>query len=225
MPPLKALDLFCCCGGASKGLTDAGFEVTGVDITDGHEYPYEFVQSDVFKLGNEFLQQFDLIWASPPCQAYVLSNRNKDTGHPALIPQTRALLKRVGRPFIIENVKGAPIREDAMLCGEMFGLKVLRHRYFEVEGFTVLQPKHDVHRLSVKDGTATALWSGGIKPGMWGNRKKMQEYIRLRKYKLPPFDIKRWQEAVGIDWVTKKDHLSQAIPPKYSEYLGRYFKG
>jgi DNA (cytosine-5)-methyltransferase 1 len=111
-----------------------------------------------------------------------------------------------------------------MLCGEMFGLKVLRHRYFEVEGFSVLQPPHRPHKLSVKDGTAIALYSGGVNPGMWGNKERQVQYRKERKYKLPPFDLKRWQEAVGVDWVNKKDHLSQAIPPKYSEYLGHYFK-
>lgn len=204
------------------GLEDVGFDVTGVDITNDHEYPFDFKHSDVFDLDLDWMRQFDLIWASPPCQFYVLSNRNKETDHPDLIPRTRALLQKVGKPFIIENVKGAPIRNDAMLCGEMFGLKILRHRYFEVEGFTVLQPKHEPHVLSVKEGTAIALYSGGVNPGMWGNKQRQIEYRQERKYKLPPFDLKRWQEAVGIDWVTKKDHLSQAIPPKYSSYLGYY---
>ncbi len=220
---MKVLDLFCCCGGASKGLASAGFEVTGVDITDDHQYPYDFIHSDVFKLGNDFLEQFDLIWASPPCQFYIPTNKHKRTGHPDLIPATREKLLRTGKPFIIENVHGAPIRNDVMLCGEMFGLKVLRHRYFEIEGFTTLQPKHEPHKLSVKDGSAIALYSGGINPGMWGNKKRQVEYRKIRKERLPPFDLKRWQEAVGIDWIDKKDHLSQAIPPKYSQYIGNYF--
>ena len=48
--------------------------------------------------------------------------------------------------FCIENVAGAPIRHDLMLCGEMFGLKVIRHRYFEIHGFSVAQPEHIKHR-------------------------------------------------------------------------------
>jgi site-specific DNA-cytosine methylase len=51
----RALDLFCCAGGASMGLARAGFIVTGVDVEEQSEYP---------------LDGFDFIWASPPCQAF-----------------------------------------------------------------------------------------------------------------------------------------------------------
>ena len=51
---LKALDLFCCAGGASDGLVEAGFEVTGIDITEQPEYPYKFIKGDATKLSLEF---------------------------------------------------------------------------------------------------------------------------------------------------------------------------
>ena len=87
---MKVLDLFCCCGGAAKGLSDAGFEVTGVDITDNHEYPYDFVHSNVFDLDPDWIAQFDLIWASPPCQAYSWGTRKGRTEKfPDLVDRTR----------------------------------------------------------------------------------------------------------------------------------------
>lgn len=231
---MKALDLFCCCGGASQGLQQAGFEVTGVDITDNHQYPFDFIHSDVFDLKPEFFAKFDFIWASPPCQAYIPTNKWRNHNHPELIPKTREMLLKTGKPFVIENVIGAPVRKDIMLCGEMFGLRVIRHRLFEVNGFTILQPPHVKHKLSVMNDSAVALYSGGINPGFWGNKKRQQEFRKKRKDSYYAcvaghggngysFKLEDWQKAIGIDWVTKKEHLTQAIPPKYSNYIGSFF--
>jgi DNA (cytosine-5)-methyltransferase 1 len=232
---LKLLDLFCCCGGISKGFHDKGWECTGVDIKDGHQYPYKFIQSDVFDLPLDFLQQFDLIHASPPCQAYSYATkgaRNRGKEYVNLLPKTRELLNKTGKPYIIENVPGAPLRKDLVLCGEMFGLRVIRHRYFEIFGFTALQPKHEKHKLSVMNHTAEGVFTGGINPGFWGDKKKQQEYRKRRKsyyYQVAghggdsyDFKLENWKTAMGIDWVSKKDHLTQMIPPKYSEYIASF---
>ena len=76
----KSLDLFCGAGGASKGLADAGFEVTGIDIIYQSFHPanliesvsgkYKFLQRDVMMLTVDFFRQFDFIWASPPCPTH-----------------------------------------------------------------------------------------------------------------------------------------------------------
>ena len=226
---MKILDLFCCCGGSSKGLSEHG-QVTGVDITDNHQYPYDFIHSDVFDLRPDFFEKFDFIWASPPCQHYIPTNKWRGNKYPDLISKTRELLHKTGKPFVIENVQGAPIRKDLRLCGEMFGLRVIRHRLFEIEGFPIIQPKHEKHKLSVMNGTAIGCWSGGVKPGFWGNKEKQREFVKKRKDSYYAcvsghggngfsFKLKDWQDAMGIDWVTKKEHLTQMIPPAYARYI------
>src|SRR3990167_28936 len=145
---LRALDLFCGAGGATKGLQQAGFHVTGVDIKFQPRYCGDmFVQADA--LNPPFnLSDFDFIWASPPCQAYSqLTPREHRAKHPDLIEPTRKMLVNSGRPFVIENVPSAKYKLDnpMMLCGSMFGLKIQRHRFFEMYGFFALQPQcqHD----------------------------------------------------------------------------------
>jgi DNA (cytosine-5)-methyltransferase 1 len=163
---MKALDLFCCAGGASMGLHRAGFDVTGVDIRRQPKYPFRFIQGDALRPPVD-LRSFDFIWASPPCQfATVLRNLQR-TQHgpkeyPNLIPQTRAMLQASGVPFAIENVESAPLGENGfliMLCGSMFGLQtpdgaaeLRRHRLFETSFSIPLRPccQHGVtERLSV----------------------------------------------------------------------------
>ena len=129
---MKALDLFCCGGGASMGLHHAGFEVVGVDIEPQPHYPFEFHQADALTYP---LDGFDLIWASPPCQDFSAYGRRPD--HVAergnLIPAMRERLQASGTHYIIENVPGAmgQLRRRVMLCGSSFGLDVRRHRLFE----------------------------------------------------------------------------------------------
>ncbi len=139
----KALDLFCGAGGATKGLQMAGFHVTGVDINPQPRYVGDcFRIADALRYLAEMGHLFDLIWAGPICQGYTLMNNRypeQRGAHERLIPETRAALESCGRPFVIENVIGSPIRRMVKLCGTMFGLGVVRHRLFE-SNFVILQP-------------------------------------------------------------------------------------
>jgi DNA (cytosine-5)-methyltransferase 1 len=102
-----------------------------------------------------------------------------------------------------------------MLCGEMFGLKVIRHRYFEAEGFEVAQPEHVKHRGMVKDGYyVTVAGNGGDYAG--------HNFCKLND--LPgATQLETWQYAMGIDWICNKNTLREAVPPAYSEYIFRQF--
>src|SRR5690242_19044857 len=138
----RALDLFCCAGGVTKGLQKAGFYVVGVDLNPQAAYcGDEFIHADALTVD---LNGFDFIWASPPCQAYTgmqrINTRAPNRDHPRLIGPIRDRLKASGTLYTIENVPGAPLIDPVMLCGSMFGLKVRRHRFFE-SNFTMLAPK------------------------------------------------------------------------------------
>lgn len=202
---MKALDLFCCAGGASEGLALAGFDVQGVDREDQPEYRHCFTQADVLSLVPSFLRQFDLVWASPPCQGFTAYKRRP--GHVApmanLIPQTRDLLRAAGVPYIIENVPGAPLESPVTLCGSMFGLDVQRHRNFETS-FAVTPPpcRHDV-------------WTPRFPPAT--NRTNLRKTVEVGVWRIP---LETQRKAMGIDWMSL-EKLSQAIPPAYAEWLGR----
>ena len=117
----RCLDLFCGAGGAGMGLHRAGFEVVGVDINPQPYYPFTFRQGDALDAD---LEGFDLVWASPPCQAYTEMQRmhKNSAAHKDLVAPMRAKLQAWGGLWIMENVAGSPLRESLMLCGSMFGL-------------------------------------------------------------------------------------------------------
>jgi hypothetical protein len=217
------LDLYCGAGGAAVGYHRAGFEVIGVDIAPQPNYPFEFRQLDALQKLEQILWlkridptggagQFAMIHASPPCQHYTtlargtnLATRDK---HPNLIPPTRELLDQIGLPYVLENVPPAPLRKDVVLCGLQFGLKVFRHRVFELDGCKaepLAHPPHKGHRVAgwrhgeKFDGDMFAVYGDG------GGKGSLED----------------WQRAMGIDWMTERLELAESIPPAYTEYIGR----
>lgn len=200
----RALDLFCCAGGATRGLQEAGYHVTGVDIRPQPRYVGDcFVQADAMGLDWE---GYDLIWASPPCQRYSrLTSERTRHEHPDLLPEVLKRLRAQSTPYITENVEGTQhlMRSPVFLCGTMFGLNIWRHRWFEIGNasvFFLLPPcNHQGHPVLI---------SGR---GMLGV---------CRRGKRPPEPLKAVKmAAIGIDWMITKE-LDEAIPPAYSRFLG-----
>ncbi|MCM1939912.1 DNA methylase [Streptomyces sp. G3] len=213
------LDLFSCAGGAGTGYARAGFTVRGCDIADRPNYPFAYHRGDALEYLDRLIttgeiERYAFVHASPPCQhgcsLTVGTNRSQGWGraHVDLVAPTRELLDATGLPYVIEQPNGrAEIRKDLTLCGEMFGLGVIRHRNFEAGGWTVPQPAHVPHRGRVRgyrhgqyfDGPYVAAYgNGGGKPS-----------------------IPELQAAMGITWTDVREELTEAIPPAYTEHIGR----
>lgn len=199
MRKLRALDLFCCAGGASMGLHRVGFEVVGVDIRPQPHYPFEFHQADALTFP---LDGFDFIWASPPCQAHSKTRAIHGKDYPDLIPQTRERLEASGVEWAMENVPGAPLRNPVVLCGTMFGLKVIRHRHFETSYPIMFVPQCGRHGPT---NSHRGYSTGAEFITVAGNNYRRVEGAA----------------AMGVDWYVPRAELSQAIPPAYSEFIGR----
>ena len=198
----KIADLFAGAGGGGVGYHRAGFKVTGVDVVFQENYPYKFIHSDVAWVD---LSGYDAIHASPPCQNYCWSTtkaRNQGKTYPDLIDATRKLLIAAGKPYVIENVVGAPLREPTYLEGTMFGLGVIRRRCFETNWW-LPQPMYIPRKGTVKDRTYCSVAGNG---GDGSNR------------------VADWKDAMRIYWMTLEE-IKQAIPPAYTEYIGEYLKG
>jgi DNA (cytosine-5)-methyltransferase 1 len=200
----RLLDLFCGAGGAAMGYHRAGFDVVGVDIKPQPRYPFEFHQGDAMTWP---LDGYDAIHASPPCQAYTvasLQQRMAGKEYPDLVSATRARLTSAGVPWVIENVPGAPVRPDFKLCGCMFDLPQLkRERWFETSwhAFDLRQPCQHKGPIITVTGTGGGNWNSFKLFGRWPS-------------------VADWRRSMGIDWMTQRE-LSQAIPPPYTEHIGR----
>jgi len=212
MPKPRLLDLFCCAGGASMGFTQAGFEVVGVDINPQPRYPFEFIQADALELDRSFVESFDAIHASPPCQSYSNLAKRTGMGHkwPRLVDPVRELLISTGKPYSIENVVGAPLVDPIILCGTMFPeLRVIRHRLFE-SNMEIAVPPHGKHPLC---------HTLDKRKSHYGKTDEMKDFVSVNGG--GNCSIGAAQDAMGIDWMTKKE-INESIPPAYTELVGRY---
>lgn len=200
------------------GYFRAGFtEIVGVDIKPQPRYPFDFIRADWTILSEPWRWlDADFIHASPPCQAYsdlAKRNRNADK-HPRFIDALRDMLDATNRPWVIENVEGAPLFEPLILCGTMFpDLRVLRHRLFEFS-YSILEhgkpaaPDHPKHPL------------------VYTRDKRKAHYGKLSEWNSPVSvngggncTVAAARNAMGIDWMTKAG-LNEAVPPAYTQWIG-----
>jgi DNA (cytosine-5)-methyltransferase 1 len=205
--------LFCGAGGAGVGYSRAGFEVVGVDLVD-RNYPLEFHMADATTFS---FDGFDAIHASPPCQAHTtMSNKHRGKGtsvrtdsHVDLIPLIRARLEDSGLPWVIENVVGAAkgMRDPIKLTGGMFGLRVHRPRLFE-SNFLMLAPsapkiRRDTVGVFGKHPDGRRLWTR-----VDGSTQRAAKGVAEAR------------DLMGMPWADWRG-CAEAIPPCYTEYVGR----
>ena len=236
MKPI-VLDICCRKGGATVGYQRAGFHVIGVDIEPQPGYPGdEFFQMNgldvLHALGisggylfSEALRGYvrpALIHQSWPCQegnTATAGNRARgivDT-HEQFIPRARELSDRIGIPYAIEQPTSSRkdlIRRDLTLCmdtfkGELPPPWVQKHRSFELSGFTVAQPPHAKHVGYVRGWRHGVVREGPYVAG-YGKGGGKATAAELR-------------HAMGIDWMTDRFDLCEAIPPAYTQYIGEQF--
>lgn len=235
----RLLDLFAGAGGAAMGYHRAGFDVVGVDINPQPRYPFEFKQMDamdtlrgasqmVTNFGTSGLD-FDAIHASPPCQAYSVTRHSHGKTHPELVEPVRELLQEIGLPWVMENVPGAPMTNYVELCGASFELEATdddgaplvlrRHRLFETSFMVWSPPPCECARYR-----NAGVMVGGVYGAGPSNRSKSpwKGSDRRRGGYTPKQHVRA--ELMGIEWMTQAE-LSQAIPPAYTEWVGRQLLG
>ncbi|GAS95495.1 Gp30 [Mycolicibacterium canariasense] len=211
MKPLL-LDLFCGAGGAAAGYHRAGFDVVGVDINPQPNYPFTFIQGDASHFLSAWCRgsliaahqlPFAAVHASPPCQRYSAMSKCRPeiaNKYPDLVDPVRELLLETGLPYVIENVPGAPLRNPVMLCGQMFGQELYRHRLFE-SNVPITAPQHPKHVIPASK-------AGHWKPGT---------IMSISGHVSP---IAKAREVMGIEWMSREE-LAESIPPSYTQWVGK----
>ncbi|HEY4152879.1 MAG TPA: hypothetical protein VGM38_06120, partial [Pseudolysinimonas sp.] len=168
----------------------------------------EFHQADALDYLEKHGHEFDAIHASPPCHDHsALHSVTGDDGSGWLLGATRELLVSIGRPWVIENVAGSALPNSLRLCGTQFGLRahskqrgevwLRRHRLFESSTFLMAPGEHSCSGRQI---------IGVYGHGDGGGRGWKGSFVDR-------------QAAMGIDWM-RREELSQAIPPAYTEWIG-----
>ncbi|MGW8357369.1 DNA methylase [Streptomyces wedmorensis] len=203
----RLLDACCCAGGASMGYHRAGFDVVGIDIAPRPNYPFPFIQGNAITYIRQHGHEYDAIHASWPCQhdAAITKGTNahlRDT-YADLYDEGRDAMLATGRPWVIETTRARP---DVVLCAAQFGLATLRHRKFEVHGWTPMAMPHTPHKGRVR--------------GHRHGKKYEGRYVACYGKGGGKATVPEMQQALGIDWTDVHEELTEAIPPAYTQFLG-----
>jgi DNA (cytosine-5)-methyltransferase 1 len=217
---IKLLDLFCGTGGCSRGYELAArelglhIEITGIDSVVQPRYPYNFINADAVKFMRMHWKSFTHIHASPPCQKFSRSTsgkRKKGFEYIDLLTPVADFLESCPVESVIENVMPAPLRADVILNGQMFGLKVIRARKFQLNNWFMMRPgSPGIRKGATLTGDLMTVVSGGSYEH--GGPHKFDHIPGRRK-------VDKMKYAMGIDWMNQVE-LGQAIPPAYTKYIG-----
>jgi len=208
---VKLLDLYSGAGMASDGYKNAGFEIAGIDINLQPNYPYHFTQGDALEvLESDLPETFDIIHASPPCQAHTRAKHLRiaqggDSKYEDFLTPTLEILNRKWshKVWIVENVPGSPGMEKAVIhCGSSYDLQVRRHRLF-------------LSNIKISGSTCNHKKQG--RP--WGVYHVMKDSIP--KGGRTVTSLKHGLEAMGIQREIPWHSLKEGIPPKYTENIGK----
>ncbi len=243
----RLLDLYCGAGGASAGYVRAGWDVVGVDADPRAlaSYPFPCVLANVWDVllgcdlvadfllpptrdvdldddGRLTLDEFDAIHASPPCQEYSITRNDHEREYPRDVEPLVDWLTTnwYARPWVIENVVGAPMPGALLLCGSEFGLSAV-----DVDGRELRLRRHRLFLSNVplvRRGVCSCAEDrrqnriGGVYGG--GSPDRSRDNPRKSRGGYTP-ELGVRYDLMGIDWMNV-DQLSEAIPPVYTEHVG-----
>lgn len=221
----RLLDLFACAGVGGDGYASAGFDVTAVDMDPRplKHNPHNPIHADALEVLRDraFVESFDVIHASPPCQAYSITKHTHSTEHPDLLGPVLELLRTYDVPWIVENVPGAPMPGALVLCGSEFGLSA----YDPATESTVTLKRHRLFLASFDlwgagGCTCAADRAAGRIAGVYGGGSTDQHHARhvRRGGYTPAPDVAR--ELLGVTRPVPWKYLTQCIPPAYTRHLG-----
>lgn len=229
------LDLFCCEGGASVGYSRAGFDVIGVELDPAplRRYPFPWINADALGvlralIAGDVLTTSDggvldlgmvaVIAASPPCQAYSQTRHTHSVEHARLVEPVRELLRATGKPYVIENVVGAPLLDPLRLCGSEFGLSA----FDEHVGGRVRLERHRLFESNVYlHGAGGCRHDKRVQvAGVYGaGNSDLARAKNVRHGGYVPGDKRVRAALLGADWMTNHGQ-QQSIPPAYTEFIG-----
>jgi DNA (cytosine-5)-methyltransferase 1 len=224
---MRVLDGCCGAGGAARGYASAGLLVFGIDNRPELEADYlksgaaGFLCADILAaLAAPWVRNADFIHVSPPCQFYSQMSRCRPdlaAQYPDLIGPVRELLNASGRPWVIENVEAAGpwMKDPVTLCGWMFGREMYRHRLFEAGGGLVL----DAPPAGMAGRRKSCGWPHPVPAARAGHWKPGYFVSVAGHERRGPVNA-----AMGIDWITDREDTAEAIPPAFTEWIGRQLR-
>lgn len=223
----RMLDLFSCAGLAADGYANH-FDVTCVDADHRPlKYnPHNPQHSDAMAIlaDHDFLNTFDVVVASPPCQGYSATRKladaqGKGQGRAVdLLQPVLDALRAWGGTWVVENVERSPLRDEAntlKLCGSQFGLEVQRHRLFtmsdDLDAASMAMP-------CAHSSFPTDPISG--KPRPWGVYYAKGDSIPNGGRTV--LTLEQGKDAMGVpqDRQVPWKYLCEGLPPAYTDYIG-----